>query len=98
MSELLSLAQAKARLRIDFDDDDTDAQLMLDQAEGIVIDYLKRPDHGWDEGTVPWSVSAAILLVFGSLWEHREGDAEGFDPISPAVVSLLARQRDPALA
>jgi hypothetical protein len=95
---LVSLEQAKARLRIDFDDDDTDAQIMLDQAEGIVIDYLKKADNDWTDETVPFPVSASILLVFGSLWEHREADAEGFDPISPAVVSLLVRQRDPALA
>ncbi len=98
MSTLVTLAQAKARLRIDFADQDVDAQLALDQAEGIIVDYLKRPAHGWTAETVPYPVGAAILLVFGSLWEHREGDAEGFEPISAAVASLLARQRDPALA
>lgn len=99
---LVSLADAKSHLRIDDDDQDAFLSAQLENAEGIVIDYLKdRADETWDENTVPGQVRASVLLVLGALWENREGvgpDAPDLDPISPAVRSLLMRSRDPALA
>lgn len=93
MTQLVSLAAAKAQLRVLHDDDDEDIDRKLSEATGIVIDYLKRPDHGWTEETVPYPVSASIKLVLTGLWDDREGD-----PLTPAVKNLLRRLRDPALA
>jgi len=93
---LVTMAQAKIHLHVLEDDDDTDANvaLKLEQAEAIVVDYLKTPDHGWTALTVPEPVHAAILKVLEGLFD---GPIE-MDPISPAVVSLLMRYRDPAMA
>jgi hypothetical protein len=41
---------------------------------------------------IPGSVRRATLLVIGALDKDREGQT---DPITPAVVSLLTRYRDP---
>lgn len=101
MAALVSLDSAKAHLSIDWTDQDEELSLKISDASDIVIDYLKRPDHGWDISTVPGQVRAAVLLVLGALWAQREGvgdNAAELDPISPTVVSLLRRMRDPALA
>lgn len=101
MVDLVTLEVAKAHLRVDDDSEDTFVALKITDASDIVIDYLKRPDHDWDDETVPGPVRAAVLLVLGTLWADREGSGDGAserDPISPAVVSLLVRMRAPALA
>lgn len=101
MVALVTLDRAVAHLRIDGNDQDEELLLKVTDASEVVVDYLKRPDHGWDEVTAPGQVQAAVLLVLGALWSQREGvgqNAENLDPISPAVVSLLRRMRDPALA
>lgn len=101
MVALVSLDRAKAHLRIDGNDQDEELSLKIADASDTVIDYLKRSDHGWDATDAPGQVQAAVLLVLGALWSQREGvgqNAEDLDPISPAVVSLLRRMRDPALA
>lgn len=92
---LATLAQAKLHLRLD-DSDENDArcQMKLEQAEQIVVDYIKNPDHGWDQLTVPEHVHAAILAVLEVLYDGNADD----DPITPGVESLLRRSRDPALA
>jgi len=98
MAALVSLQTAMAHLREDDPAVEIDVQTKLDDAEGVVIDYLKRPSHGWTEETVPGPVRSSILLALGTLYGVREAGAEESDPISPAVVSLLRRLRDPALA
>lgn len=93
---LVTMDQAKLHLHAGEGDDVTDANIAmkLEQAEGIVLDYLKLTDHGWTAVTVPFQVHAAILKVLEAL---HDGPAD-MDPITPAVVSLLMRDRDPALA
>lgn len=101
MVALATLKAAKDHLHIDGESDDDAVALKLSDASDIVIDYLKRPDHGWTDQTVPGQVRASVLLVLGTLWADREGSGEQAtdrDPISPAVVSLLRRMRDPAIA
>jgi hypothetical protein len=101
MAALVSLDRAKAHLHIDWNDQDEELAAKVTDASDTVVDYLKRPDHGWDETTAPGQVQAAVLLVLGALWSQREGvgqNAADLDPISPAVASLLRRMRDPALA
>lgn len=99
MTVLITLAQAKAQLQMLEGEDDRDSQIILtmEAASDIVVGYLKNPNHGWTDRTVPPRVRAACLLVLTNLWAHR-GDDGYSDPISPAVVSVLMRDRDPALA
>jgi len=101
MAALVTLSEAKAHLRIADDDQDTTLEERAADATAIVMDYLKRSPTEWTAGTVPGPVRAAIFLVLGTLWRFRTGAGEGAadqDPLSPAVRSLLARHRDPALA
>ena len=96
---LINKDQAKRHLFIDFDDQDEDLEMKMAQAEEIVIDYLKRPQHGWTEETIPKTVQAAILLVLTALYDDRDGTGEG-DYLAPngPVARLLSRHRDPAAA
>jgi hypothetical protein len=102
---LVTVAQVNLALRLDLVDGDErtpDIELKISQAEDAVIDYLKKPDHGWDQTTVPGRVSAAILLLIQSLLDEANtggllpGLGSG-DPKNP-VVALLYRLRDPAVA
>lgn len=99
---LVSLNRACAHLRVPPGEDDAAINDLIDAASDIVMDYLKKPvPEQWNietdstPSTVPGPVRAAVLLVLGHLYADREG---GADPISPAVVSLLMRHRDPAVA
>ncbi len=100
MAALITTDAARRQLRLTQSDLEV-ADVAADVAEkavdatGIVIDYLKRPEHGWTAETVPQPVRSAILLVLTTIYEYRGGEVE---PISDAVKSILARMRDPALA
>lgn len=100
MAALITTDAARRQLRLTQSDLDV-ADVALDVAEkaieatGIVIDYLKRPEHGWTSDTVPQPVRSAILLVLTTVYEFRGGEVE---PLSDAVKSLLSRMRDPTLA
>lgn len=92
---LLTLEEAKTHLRVDGTDDDTEVTTKINEASAIILDYLKwgaSPEP--DETNAPGYMKAACKLVLGELYADREGG----NPISPAVVSLLARARDPAYA
>lgn len=100
MATLILPEVALAHLRID--EDTLDLQNKITQAQEIVFDYLKYPTgyDAWTSETVPAPIKSAILLVLGGLWKTR-GDDEEITPdavITPTVVSLLMRRRDPALA
>jgi hypothetical protein len=107
MAALISLEQAKIQCRIPADttEYDDDLWLKIEQATAVVIDYIKRPDHGWVLGTQGSPeddpaftiVQAAILEVTNNLFQHR-GDTDVEGPITPRVESMLRRLRDPALA
>lgn len=96
MVALVTMDQARLQLHEVQDDGPVDANIAmkLEQATGIVIDYLKTPDHGWTALTVPEPIHAAILLVLTSLYDSPATE----DPITPAVESLCRRYRDPAMA
>lgn len=109
MSLLVTLAQMKARLRIDTTSADTDYTLLLNQAQALVIDYVKQQyDDGawattvnaWTSATVPAQVSAAILLMAGWMDAHRGDDDAKLAPgqLPAPVESCLWRLRDPGLA
>ena len=99
---LVTLKQAKDHLYItwpDGDSRDADVQLKLDQAEAVILKYLKTPAAAWvSPETVPGPVSAAILLMLTRLYEHR-GDLQDADADLWAAIDRLLKQfRDPALA
>jgi len=101
---LVTLQQAKDHLRITtpaLDPGDTDIQAKLDQAEGIIRDYLKsRVDPLWvSPATAPAPVQASILLLVGHLRENRGvADMKSDQALWDAIGRILARLRDPALA
>lgn len=99
----MTLQQAKDHLRIVVTEDDDDIDLKLSQASEIVMDYIKKKEvpADWIEDNspityaIPFVIQAATLRVISNLFEEREGVVPA---ISPDVVSLLERFRDPALA
>ncbi|AXC50059.1 phage gp6-like head-tail connector protein [Paracoccus suum] len=94
---LIDLETAKETLRITHDDEDLKVQREAEMAEQIVVDYIKRPDHGWTAHTVPLHVQAAMVHVLHRIHDDPMGELEG-GWLSPAAKDLLHRERDPALA
>ena len=94
---LIDLPTALQWLNRNLGEDDALIQELADQATGIVIDYIKRPDHGWTTKTVPFHVRAAILHVLKRLYDDRDAEMDG-GPFPAHIKSLLDRDRDPALA
>lgn len=104
-AQLISLAEAKAHLRVDHDSDDVDITAKIEEASDAVLSYLKLSGvpSAWSGATgespgtsVPPRIKSATKLAVGILFEHRgEGVA---DVLSPAVRSLLHRDRDPSIA
>jgi hypothetical protein len=109
---LVLLEDAKARAGITHAEADPLYQQELDEAEALILDYLKWgepspfvPDTPWDPTTVPPQIRAAILQTFIDLdWERGERNREGRDTLdgsafpSPVVRGMLARWRDPSYA
>jgi hypothetical protein len=94
---IIDLEIAKRQLgRIDDSDDDR-IMRELDSAIVIVLDYLKVDSDTYEDSNgdndFPTLVGASVLLVLQSLYEFPEKD-----PLTDAVVSILRRARDPALA
>ena len=108
MAGLISLDVAKLQLRITDTDHDADIRLKLDQAEAIVLDYLKpartgeaRTDWPWTAATLPAPVQAAMLVILRYLYDAERGDepsAEDPDTVWRVVTHLVIRYRDQALA
>jgi len=94
---IIDLEMAKRQLgRIDDSDDDR-IMRELDAAVSIVIDYLKVDSDEYEDSNgdndFPTLVGASVLLVLQSLYETPDRD-----PLTEAVVSILRRSRDPAIA
>ena len=98
----VTLEEAKKQCNVDHDDDDTLLQRLVLDGTAIVADYLKISEDLYDvlgsPSGVPYVIRAATLLVIGALYENREGNADGPQPLSQAVKDLLHRYRDPAIA
>ena len=105
---LVSLERAKAQEYITHSVYDAEVAIKVAEASDIVLDYIGDRDNlrRWsaadplpeESASVPGVISAAVLLVFGALWEGREGAEDSPEPISPAVERLLRRYRDPVVA
>lgn len=108
---LVTLAQAKRHLRIFHDDEDDAIVEKAEHASAIIVDYIKRPEHGWTEASnganpvasdAPFVVQAAILMMIDILWEHRSGgeiefgQADGY--LSKPITSILHRYSAPTYA
>lgn len=107
---LVTVQQVKWHLGAQDEFENPELEFMILNASGIILDYLKiyDPDvtsprsHNdfWDlwkdPDQVPFPVKAATLLAISELREKRE--AGNTNIISPAIKSLLARWRDPAIA
>jgi hypothetical protein len=112
MIELISVEEARQHVRVATTAFDADIQFKILQATAILLNYLKVPSEAsvddsplilpWTSVEPPWDIKAAALLIFGDLWQYREGSQisafREFDPLSPAARSLLHRYRDPAMA
>lgn len=82
------------------------------EASSVVMKYLKLTEvpESWSDDpdaspivyTVPFDIQCATALIFGTLWQYREGSNPSsfreMDPLSPAVISLLTGYRDPTMA
>jgi hypothetical protein len=93
MAALVTLAEAQTELRQPNPAFAADIGKKAEMASELVIDYIKRPDHGWTDETVPLVVKAAILAVLQILYDEPNGD-----PLNGNVRRMLHRFRDPALA
>jgi len=95
---LVTLEMVRDRLRIDAVDDQADVERMMREGTRIVLGYLKpQPDgspldRGWTIDTVPEHVQTSILLVIRAIYDGED------NPLSQAVIDILHRDRDPALA
>lgn len=83
---LIELPLVKKHLRVMHDDDDAEIAIYLAAAESMVVETLDRPvvatgtvlpiegEDGYDATAmvVNSAIQAAILLVTGHLYEHRE--------------------------
>lgn len=111
MVDLITVEQANDHLRLDMEGNDAsppdfsgderfdEVTRKVAEATDIVVNYIKKPDHGWTVETVPPRIRSAILLALSAVWEDREGTGDG-DYLRPdgAIARLLARDRDPAIA
>jgi hypothetical protein len=108
----ITLAQAKEQLRMGptpngspGDDALTDR---IVRAEMIICDYLAASAYwqpiieAWTTDTIPPHVVAAMLLELGELDRFRGDDPDAPErwadhDLSPAIVGLLRRTRDPVV-
>lgn len=112
--EILDLDRAKSHLRISSEDFDDEIQLKLDEAHGMVEEYLLSTETrregwadeiaAWDDETAPKSVVAAVLVQLEELWRFRGGTLDGEMPkresgdLSMQVAGYLRRVRDPVVS
>lgn len=121
MATLITLTQADAHLRLDLDltaspptdERIPDLELKMDQAEAIILGYLKADDDvldgsppGYSVGSpVLWTardvkvIASAILLLLAALHDDApDRTVADYMKAGGTIDLLLARLRDPALA
>lgn len=105
---LVSLEEARRHLRVD--DDDDDISLYLGAAEEAAIEFLNRRVYadadsladavldgtaGESPMIVNKSVKAAILLILGDLYKHRENStSSAVNEVSTTAKNLLQPYRE----
>lgn len=69
---VVSLALFKQALKIDYDDEDEYITTLIEQAKAAAEDYVGRD---YDDDTAPRELRAAVQLMAGYFYEHRDGAA-----------------------
>lgn len=101
---LVTLQEAKDHLKPPGSIDDARILRIIKQATVIVLKYCKLELDAYQDSNleptaeVPGDLTAATLLVIGSLYDNADGQNADKDPLSPAVKSLLHDTRKPTLA
>ena len=107
---IVSLQDVKEHLHIVANNQDSDLQLKALAASALVCNYMNKID--WEAspvvfpwtGEIPFEVIAATLMVVGDLNQFREASGVmgsnlgNFNPLSPAVKSLLFPYHNPVMA
>lgn len=88
---VVSLSEAKNHLRVDQSAEDALIQVYLDAAIDYVRNFLNTDIPGELDSPVstPSAIKAAIYLIVGGLYEHREQYSEVDIKENPAVKNLL---------
>lgn len=106
----ITLDVAKQHLRILLENTEFDAEIQrkLDQANAIVLDYIKKPEGKQADGTTLSDLQltilmAATMMVLSKLYDDRNIGEENDENVAlgyltPQVTAILHRLRDPALA
>jgi hypothetical protein len=104
MNVILTTAEALAHLRLGdgsglSDTETADVQTKLEEAEGVILDYLKT-EAVYTPATAPTMVKAAVKLFLAHSYEHRGDDLDGgsAEQLWEEIARVLRRSRDPALA
>lgn len=106
---LITVEQARGQVNLDHNLDDDVLNEKRAEASDIILDYLKVDvsdgSFNWVDNlgepteNIPGCVVAATKLVLGGMYENRDGDVwRSPQPISQAVIDILMRSRDPAMA
>lgn len=94
---LLKLLDVRRAMNIEHDLEDTRIVDCIQAGEAIILDYLKVTENAFLVGSpampvVPKHIQVAMILCIEAIYDGVD------DPITPAVISILARSRDPAFA
>lgn len=103
---LVSVDEFTARVNLDLapggqDDRLPNIQKALEQAEGIVLDYVDAVDPAWTFETVPANVSSAIMMIAQSILDNSDEPKMliGMDiDEKHAIRTLLRRYHTPVMA
>jgi hypothetical protein len=109
MPRFVTVEEAISHLRLDLtledsppDPDQERLEAKLDEAEAVILDYLKVIDDSpeWEPSAAKLPVvQAAVKLALSALWEDAEGTGDGdYLRMDGAIARLLIRMRDPAVA
>lgn len=111
MAAIVTYKQATTHLGLG-DEENATVRAKLNQATSLVLTYIDRRDHEWDQNTDPRTdhdfsiVQAAILAQLGELYRFRGDDdndgpamsVEDSNYLSPRVRRMLYPLRPPSLA
>lgn len=95
MVDLVDLTEVKERLGFDFDYDDGALQAMIEEAQDHVLTYIAAAADKWAPDAAPPRIRSAIILAVARLYATRGEDGE---VLTPAIKSLLRRDRKPVVA
>lgn len=108
--DLVTLAELKRVTGITHNEHDFLLQVYLDQATDTILNYVARSDDdwtaemdAWTHDTVPGDLQNCILQQAAEYFRFRGDQVAGEMParqhgfLSPVIVSILHRYRDPVI-